>query len=97
MQGGLNDGIGSGEVDDSTGSWEIFGGNFWQLDGVSESLWGLGFAKATQRFIYRGTTIAMTMSDIIKAVASENYNSDGRLPSSACYQCDSYIYSAIMK
>jgi hypothetical protein len=38
--------MGSGEVDDGAGSREIFGGKFWQLDGVSESLWGLEFAKA---------------------------------------------------
>jgi hypothetical protein len=38
--------MGSGEVNDGVGSREIFGGKFWQLDGVSESLCGLEFAKA---------------------------------------------------
>jgi hypothetical protein len=49
---GLDNGAGSGEVNDGTGSREIFGGKFWQPDGVSESLSGLGFAKVAQWFIY---------------------------------------------
>jgi hypothetical protein len=53
LQGGVNDGMGSGEVDDVAGSREIFGGKFWQPDDVSESLWGLGFANTVQQFIYR--------------------------------------------
>jgi hypothetical protein len=81
LRGGLKDGTGSGEVNDSTGSREIFGGKFWQPDGMSESLQGLGFAKAVQRFIYRGTTIATYISDVIRAVATKN-NSSGPLPSS---------------
>jgi hypothetical protein len=71
-------------VNDGVGSREIFGGKFWQPDSVSESLRGLGFAKAMQRFIYRGTTIATGISDVIRAVATENHSSDGRLPSSTC-------------
>jgi hypothetical protein len=38
LQGGLNNGTGSEEVDDGEGSREIFSGKFWQPDGVSESL-----------------------------------------------------------
>jgi hypothetical protein len=45
---GLNDGMGSGEVNDGTGSREIVSGKFWQADGVSETLRELGFAKAVQ-------------------------------------------------
>jgi hypothetical protein len=48
---------------------------------VSESLWGLGFAKAVQRFIYSGTTVAMGVSDVIRVLATENHSSDGLLPS----------------
>jgi hypothetical protein len=57
LQGGLNGGAealgrtrqwtGSREVNDGVGSKEIFGGKFWQPDGVSESLQELGFGKAT--------------------------------------------------
>jgi hypothetical protein len=47
-----------------------------------ESLWRLGFGKVTQRFIYRGTTIATGISDVIRVVATENHSSDGPLPSS---------------
>jgi hypothetical protein len=43
FQRGLNNDMGSGEVDDGVCSREIFDENFWQPDGVSESLWGLGF------------------------------------------------------
>jgi hypothetical protein len=81
VRGGLNDGTGSEEVDDSVGHREIFDGKFWHSDGVCESLWGLGFAKATQWFIYMGTTVAMGISDIIGAVATENHSSDVLLPS----------------
>jgi hypothetical protein len=49
---------------------------------MSESLRGIGFAKAVQWFIYRGTTVAMVISDIIEVVATENHSSDGPLPSS---------------
>jgi hypothetical protein len=45
LRGGLDDGTGSKEVDDGAGSNEIFGRKFWQIDGMSESLRGLGFAK----------------------------------------------------
>jgi hypothetical protein len=83
LRGGLDDDMGSGEVDDGVGSGKIFGGKFWQPGGVSECLLGLGFAKAAQQFIYRGTTLAMGFSDIITVVASENHSSDGCLPSSA--------------
>jgi hypothetical protein len=38
---------GSREVNDGVSSKEIFGGKFWQPDGVSESLQELGFGKAT--------------------------------------------------
>jgi hypothetical protein len=48
LWGGLDDGTSSREVHNGAGSREIFGGNFWLLDGVSESLRGLGFANATQ-------------------------------------------------
>jgi hypothetical protein len=48
LRGGLDNGTGSREVDDGAGYREIFGGKFWQPDGVSESLQGLGFAKAAQ-------------------------------------------------
>jgi hypothetical protein len=64
------------------GSMEIVSRKFWQPDDVSESLCGIGFAKAVQRFIYRGTTIATVISDIIRVVANENHSSDGLLPSS---------------
>jgi hypothetical protein len=82
LWGGLDDGTGSREVNDGAGSREIFGGKVWQPDGVSESLWGLGFAKVTQRFIYRGTTVATGISDIIEAVGTDTDSSDGPLPSS---------------
>jgi hypothetical protein len=49
---------------------------------VSESLRGLGFAKAAQRFIYRRVTIAMGTDDVSRAVATENHSCNGRLPSS---------------
>jgi hypothetical protein len=42
---------------------EILGKKFWQPNDVSESLQGLGFAKATQWVIYRGTTVATSISD----------------------------------
>jgi hypothetical protein len=35
-----------------------------------------------QRFIYRGTTVATGIINIIGAVATENHSSDGPLPSS---------------
>jgi hypothetical protein len=38
LRGGLDGGMGSGEVDDGVGSREIFGGKFWQPDDMSESL-----------------------------------------------------------
>jgi hypothetical protein len=38
LQGGLNDGMGSGEVNDDVDSREIFDRKFWQPDDVSESL-----------------------------------------------------------
>jgi hypothetical protein len=82
LQRGLNDGTCPGEVDDSVGSREIFGEKIWQPDGMSESLWGLGFAKAVQWFIYRGTKVATGINDIIGAIATENHSSDGPLPSS---------------
>jgi hypothetical protein len=49
---------------------------------VSESLRGLGFVNAAQRFIYRGTIVATSISDVIEAVATENHSSDGLLSSS---------------
>jgi hypothetical protein len=69
-QGGLKDGTDSGEVDDGAGSREIFGGKFWQPDGMSESLRRLGFANHAHQFIYRGTTVATCISDISRAVAT---------------------------
>jgi hypothetical protein len=48
---------------------------------VSKSLWGLGFANAIQQFIYRGTTIAVGISDVIRVVASENHSCNGPLVS----------------
>jgi hypothetical protein len=47
-RGGLDDSTGSREVDDGVGSREIFSGKFWQPHDMSESLQGLGFARATQ-------------------------------------------------
>jgi hypothetical protein len=82
LRGGLDDGTGSGEVDNGMGSRQIFSGKFCQLDGVSESLRGLGFAKAAQRFIYRGTTVATGIGDVSRAIATENHSSNGRLSSS---------------
>jgi hypothetical protein len=82
LRGGHDDGMGSEEVDDGAGSKEIFGRKFWQPDGVSESLRGLGFAKTVQQFIYRGTTVATSISGVIGAIATENHSSDGPLPSS---------------
>jgi hypothetical protein len=38
LRRGLDDRAGSGEVNDGTGSKEIFGRKFWQPDDVSESL-----------------------------------------------------------
>jgi hypothetical protein len=38
LQGGLNHGMGSGEVNDDVDSREIFDRKFWQPDDVSESL-----------------------------------------------------------
>jgi hypothetical protein len=84
LWGGLIDGMGSVEVYDSTGSRENFGGKFWQPDGVSGNLWGLGFAKAMQWFIYRGITVAIGISDVSAAIATENDSSDVSLPSSDC-------------
>jgi hypothetical protein len=82
LRGGLNDGTGSREVDNGVGSREIFSEKFWQPDDVSESLQGLGFAKAAQWFIYMGTTVATGISDIIRVIATENHSSDGLLRSS---------------
>jgi hypothetical protein len=48
LRGGLDDGVDSEEVDDGAGSRVIFSKKFWQLDGMSESLWRLGFIKAMQ-------------------------------------------------
>jgi hypothetical protein len=81
---GLNDGMSSGEVNDGTGSRKNFGGKFWQSNDVSESLRGLGFAKATQRFIFGGTTVATDNGDVSWAVAAENHSRNGRLLSSVC-------------
>jgi hypothetical protein len=72
------------EVDNGTCSKENFGGKFWQLDDASESLWRFGFVKVVQQFIYRGTTAAMGIGDISRAIATKNHSSDGRLQSSAC-------------
>jgi hypothetical protein len=77
LQGGLDDGTGSGEVNNSASSKENFGGKFWQPDGVSESLQGLGFAEATQWFIYIRITVAMGINDVSRVVATENHSSNG--------------------
>jgi hypothetical protein len=61
LQGGLDDGV---------GSRENFGRKFWQPDGVSKSLQGLGFAKVVQWFIYRGTTVATGIGDVNMVVAT---------------------------
>jgi hypothetical protein len=97
LQGELNDGTGSGEFDDSAVSKKIFGGKFWQPDGVSESLWRLGLAKGTQWFIYRATTSAMGTGDVSSPVSIEDHSSDGRLPSLAHCYYDPYIFSPIIK
>jgi hypothetical protein len=83
LRGGLNDGIGFEEVNNGPSSREIFDRKFWQPYGISESLRELGFPKAAQRFIYRGTTISMVMTDVSWAVDTENHSSDEWLPSSA--------------
>jgi hypothetical protein len=85
-----------GGLDDGAGSREIFSQKFWHPDGVSESLRELRFVKVAQRFIYIGSTVAMGIGDVSRAIATENHNSDGRLPSSARW-CDSYIYIIILK
>jgi hypothetical protein len=85
-----------GGLDDGAGCREIFGGKFLQPDSMRESHWGLVFAKVTQWFIYRGTTVAMGICDVIRAVATENHSSNGPLPSSDCCKCDPYIYCAIL-
>jgi hypothetical protein len=84
LQGGPDDGTGSGEVDGGTGCRENFDGKFSQLDGVSESLRGLGFAKAAQRFLYSGTKVAMGISDVNRAIVTKNHSSDGPLSSDRC-------------
>jgi hypothetical protein len=83
LLGGLDDGTCSEEVDDDVGSREIFGGKFWQPNGVSEILWGLGFAKGAQQFIYRRITVEMGIGDISRAIVTENHSSNGWLPSAA--------------
>jgi hypothetical protein len=50
---------------------------------VSESLRGLGFAKAMQQFIYRRITVEMSIGDVNRAIATDNHSSNGQLPSSA--------------
>jgi hypothetical protein len=77
LWGGLDNGIGSEEVNNGAGSKEIFGRKVWQPDSVSESLRGLGFTNDTQWFIYTGTTVATGISDVIRAVATENHSSAG--------------------
>jgi hypothetical protein len=51
---------------------------------VSESLRGLGFAKAMQWFIDRRITVATGIGDVSRAVATENHGSNRRLPSAGC-------------
>jgi hypothetical protein len=70
LQGGLDDGMGSEEVDDVTGSKKIFGLKIWQSDGVNESIQGLGFAKVVEWFIYRGTIVATSIGDVNRVVAT---------------------------
>jgi hypothetical protein len=70
LQGRLDDDAGSGEVNDGAGSMEIFSGKFWQPDGMSESFQGLGFAKAIQQLIYRGTTTSRGIGVINRACCS---------------------------
>jgi hypothetical protein len=91
LWGGLDDGTGSGEVDGNTGSKEIFGGKFLQPDGMSESHRELGFAMVPLWFIHRGTTVATGIGNVIRAVATENHSSDGRLPSSTHCYCHPYV------
>jgi hypothetical protein len=88
--------VDSEELEDSAGSREVFDVRFWQPDGVSESLQGLGFAKAVQWFICRGTTSTTDKGDISRPIATD-HSSDGWLPSSARWYCDPCIYSTIMK
>jgi hypothetical protein len=56
-------------------------GKIWQPDGVSESLQGLVFAKAVEWFICRGTMVAMSISNVIGAIATANHSRDGPLAS----------------
>jgi hypothetical protein len=70
LQGGLDDGMGSEEVDDVTCSKKIFDLKIWQSDGVNESLQGLGFAKVVEWFIYRGTIVATSIGDVNRVVAT---------------------------
>jgi hypothetical protein len=83
VQGGLDNGTGFGEVDDGSGSREIFDGKFWEPDSMSESLQELGFAFSTQWFIYRRTIVATGIGDVSRVVATENHSSDGRMSSPA--------------
>jgi hypothetical protein len=76
--------MGSGEVGHGACAREIFGRKFWWPDGVCEGLRGLGFAEDAQRFIYRGTTVATSIGDVSRAIATENLSSKGRLPSLSC-------------
>jgi hypothetical protein len=72
LQGELDNGTGPREVNDDAGSREFFDGKFWQPNGVSESIQGLGFAKAAQWFIYRRITVATGIGDVSEAVATES-------------------------
>jgi hypothetical protein len=58
------------------------------LDHSSTKIFGAKFSQhgdvSAQCFIYRGTTVGMDICDINRAIATENQNSDGRLPSSTC-------------
>jgi hypothetical protein len=83
LQGGFDNDMYSRAIDDSADSREIFDKKFWQPDGVCESLQRLGFAKTTQRIIYRRITVATGISDVHRAIATENHSSNRRLPSSA--------------
>jgi hypothetical protein len=44
---------------------------------VSESLRGLGFAIASQLFIFRGTTLPTGTGDVSRPVVAEDHNSEG--------------------
>jgi hypothetical protein len=63
---------------------------------MSENLQGLGFAKAAQQFIYKGTTSATDSGDITRHIATEDHSSNRRMMSYVHGDCDPYIHNAIL-